>query len=344
MSIGYNLVLPSMNVYKLRVKDNEERMALVNRLCEQWRKYCVDHWLSDNHDEPYCAENRVKRFLDGLAYFMMIGDTKGIVTEYMAKANANREIPISSLPAFMEDLLYGGNLSADEEDINYLESICDKLDETAKETYMKNNPPNEGRSVYKITNRVNGKSYIGITINVGRRWRNHTHESRRGTERPLYEAMRQYGLDNFTVEVIDTAETAEELAAKERMYIKKYNTLFPDGYNKSPGGEISKSHKQPKTITKCTYDKVKKIKEQLRPKDFIFPIVDTDGNFTVNGAAYHVADDCEAYQPKQVKDDLLYDMDRVTVAVLPDNSLRFFDMNYEPIDGFVKNGSKMFPM
>ena len=74
--------------------------------------------------------------------------------------------------------------------------------------------------IYKITNRVNGKVYIGKTAVLARRWRQHQHLAKRGSETYLYRAMRKYGLDSFSVEIIDQALLLEELAAKEIAHIK----------------------------------------------------------------------------------------------------------------------------
>lgn len=131
MSMGFNLVLPSANVYKIRVQDDAERRKVVDTLCRQWADYCNSHWLSENHEEPYCGENRVKRFLDGLGYFMMLNDTKdtGIVTEYKAQVHAAKEIPVSACPAAVQDVFYASG-AAEAPD-----TIPDPLPTTTKPKY-----------------------------------------------------------------------------------------------------------------------------------------------------------------------------------------------------------------
>lgn len=132
--IGFNLVLPSTNVYKIRVNDDKERREVVNKLCEQWNDYCTSHWLSDNHEEPYCAENRVKRFLDGMAYFLLRSDTSGIITDYKEEMNRNREIPVSACPEFVNDMFYGfgqGDITQSQQEAlsaldNYLDTVKPK--------------------------------------------------------------------------------------------------------------------------------------------------------------------------------------------------------------------------
>lgn len=55
----------------------------------------------------FCGENKVKRFFSGLTYFLLLGNTEGMVTNYKEMMNGKREIPISSCPSQIEDLVYG---------------------------------------------------------------------------------------------------------------------------------------------------------------------------------------------------------------------------------------------
>ena len=60
--------------------------------------------------------------------------------------------------------------------------------------------------IYKITNRLNQKAYIGKTIyTVEERWQEHIRDSKRDRckDRPLYRAMNKYGIENFSIEQID---------------------------------------------------------------------------------------------------------------------------------------------
>lgn len=49
--------------------------------------------------------------------------------------------------------------------------------------------------------------------------------------------MRKYGVENFSIEQIDSADSSNELGEKERSYIKQFNTRVPNGYNLTAGGE-----------------------------------------------------------------------------------------------------------
>lgn len=89
--------------------------------------------------------------------------------------------------------------------------------------------------IYKFTNIHNGMAYIGQSTNIKRRYNQHKNVDHESTI--FHDAIREYGFDSFTFEIIEVCERSE-LNSKEVFYIKKYNTLYPNGYNKSPGGQI----------------------------------------------------------------------------------------------------------
>lgn len=92
--------------------------------------------------------------------------------------------------------------------------------------------------IYKITNLKNNKLYIGLTtVSIEQRWKGHVTQANIGNQKPLYRAIRKYGVENFTIESIYDAESFEELGDAERWYIQQYNTRVPNGYNLSAGGE-----------------------------------------------------------------------------------------------------------
>ena len=92
--------------------------------------------------------------------------------------------------------------------------------------------------IYKITNQINGKIYIGKTNNtIQERFKEHCRDSQKNTEekRPLYAAMRKYGIENFIVEQIEEC-SLEEVNEKEKYWIEYYGS-FKNGYNATLGGD-----------------------------------------------------------------------------------------------------------
>lgn len=71
--------------------------------------------------------------------------------------------------------------------------------------------------IYKITNNVNNKVYIGVTENFRSRKNGHVWASKR-VEKPLYRAMRKYGLENFKFEIIEETNDRE----REIFFISEY--------------------------------------------------------------------------------------------------------------------------
>jgi len=90
--------------------------------------------------------------------------------------------------------------------------------------------------IYKITNKINGKIYIGQTTrSLNKRWKEHLYNTTNCSK--LYKAIRKYGPDNFTIEEIDGANSQSELNYKEWLLIHKFNSLDRDrGYNLREGG------------------------------------------------------------------------------------------------------------
>lgn len=100
--------------------------------------------------------------------------------------------------------------------------------------------------VYKIINNITNKIYIGLTTRtVEERIREHLKDSKIH-KYPLYHAINKYGWNNFKVEVIDTAETIQELNSKEEYWIKQLNCISPNGYNLQTGGLSKRQSKETK--------------------------------------------------------------------------------------------------
>ena len=81
--------------------------------------------------------------------------------------------------------------------------------------------------IYKIQNQINGKIYIGQSIHIEQRWKEHC-------QAPIHsliaQAIHKYGKENFTFEIIEEC-SVDDLDKLEEQYIRQYNSLAPNGYN-----------------------------------------------------------------------------------------------------------------
>lgn len=96
------------------------------------------------------------------------------------------------------------------------------------------------KSIYKITNLINSKSYIGQTNNIQRRFQEHKSMNvNEEKTKVLYLAFKKYGIKNFSFEIIE--EDIENYNEREKYWISFYHTYIKDpccnGYNMTPGGE-----------------------------------------------------------------------------------------------------------
>lgn len=92
--------------------------------------------------------------------------------------------------------------------------------------------------IYKITNIHNNKIYIGQTNDYKRRWTEHKciAHTNYNYKSALYAAMRKYGNDAFTFDIIEKCED-NQMAERERFWIDTLNSMVPNGYNMTHGGE-----------------------------------------------------------------------------------------------------------
>ena len=90
--------------------------------------------------------------------------------------------------------------------------------------------------IYKITNKINGKSYIGQSNNIKRRFKEHKRIAKE-TNKSLKQAYKKYGAENFEYTILEKCEL-ERLDEREIYYIKK---LKPE-YNRTTGGRGSANH------------------------------------------------------------------------------------------------------
>lgn len=92
--------------------------------------------------------------------------------------------------------------------------------------------------IYRITNLINGKSYIGLTTRTAEhRFRKHKSMLYTNGCSTLYNAMKKYGADSFIIETIFSSDDIKKVIEAEQFFITLYGTLSPKGYNLTTGGE-----------------------------------------------------------------------------------------------------------
>lgn len=121
------------------------------------------------------------------------------------------------------------------------------------------------RYIYKITNLLSGKVYIGQTNDVNKRKYTHFYNARNNDQRYLYRAIRKYGKQNFIIETIEQCE--DELSNdREQYWIEYYDSTNHDkGYNLTLGGYHFQFSEE--TIKKMSDShKGKKLSEEQKQK------------------------------------------------------------------------------
>jgi group I intron endonuclease len=116
------------------------------------------------------------------------------------------------------------------------------------------------QGIYKITNKINNKCYIGKSSNIEERWQYHVNRRYDNKEynKPLYRALRKYGINNFSFEIIEELENYEQDSNKREQYwIKFYNSYGESGYNGTKGGDGGVTVANPReTYGKLTTEEV----------------------------------------------------------------------------------------
>lgn len=117
--------------------------------------------------------------------------------------------------------------------------------------------------IYKITNKINNKVYIGVTDNIKVRFNNHKtrylNKKSREYNKSLYRAFRKYGIGNFDFSIIEDNVSYKNAFEKEKYYISKYDSK-EKGYNETIGGE------NPPITSKVTIDEIKYIRQKVFDK------------------------------------------------------------------------------
>lgn len=91
------------------------------------------------------------------------------------------------------------------------------------------------KDIYIIKNTINDKVYIGQSVNAAERWLKHISEARHRKGTFLSKAMAELGIDKFYYQILESQ--VEDFDEKEKYWIEQYNSIYPNGYNLSPGGK-----------------------------------------------------------------------------------------------------------
>lgn len=109
--------------------------------------------------------------------------------------------------------------------------------------------------IYAIRNKINGKTYVGKTVNPEKRKLEHFRTSK--TSKLLNDEMKTMGAENFTFEILEENITKEMSDEKEIFWIQKENS-FDEGYNLTTGGTGGN------TYSKLSKKEMERIRESIR--------------------------------------------------------------------------------
>ncbi|MDD4242716.1 MAG: GIY-YIG nuclease family protein [Bacilli bacterium] len=145
--------------------------------------------------------------------------------------------------------------------------------------------------IYKYTS-PSGKGYIGQTCQQDVRAR--CHKSKNSPCIALSNSIKKYGYENFLYEILEEDLTLEEANIFEELYINEHNTLAPNGYNLTTGGnnyirsdDTRRKMSKPKSEEhKLNMSKPKSEEHKLNIKKSLIGIVRTDEQKTKNGKAH----------------------------------------------------------
>ena len=124
-------------------------------------------------------------------------------------------------------------------------------------------------NIYRITNTMNNKVYVGQTIfSLQHRFRQHKWQANNGGDTYLYRAMRKYGVSNFKIALLEEVKD-ESLNEREIHYIAEYDSIA-NGYNMESGGNSFSGFK----LSKEAVEKRQATREDLgirtkNPKDWM---------------------------------------------------------------------------
>lgn len=177
--------------------------------------------------------------------------------------------------------------------------------------------------IYQIINDINDKIYVGKTeFSIEKRFKEHCNASTkiRNEHRPLYSAMRKYGIEHFHIELIEETDKPEE----REVYWIEQKRSFKNGYNATMGGDGKKYIDYDLVI--ATYNELQNISETANKlnisKDQCSKILHSNDIFIQTGQ--------EINAKKMSKSVLMYD--------LQDNFIQAFPSHAAAARWLIENG------
>lgn len=132
---GYKVHLPNgpSVLYSLR-PGQTWKDVVTEHVIPSWEEYCNKNWLSENHEQTYCGENKVKAFLNQCAYLLTLDNPVGLESAYLNNRHTTMEIPVSNAPSEVDDFYYSASkppMPKNTEEWNSYDMMVGKLDERA---------------------------------------------------------------------------------------------------------------------------------------------------------------------------------------------------------------------
>lgn len=138
--------------------------------------------------------------------------------------------------------------------------------------------------IYIIKNEINGHTYVGSSVDIKKRWREHKARSKIKSKwyietyySHLYCAFRKYGIENFSFSVLEEVSEREKLLEREKywyfVYNPEYNNMIPDRVGVCCGAKHTQETKNKISKNNAKYWKGKKL-----PKDMVEKIIEGNKN------------------------------------------------------------------
>lgn len=153
--------------------------------------------------------------------------------------------------------------------------------------------------IYKIENLLNGKIYIGQSIHIEKRWLEHCQNNNKKSLIKM--AIQEFGKENFSFQILEEC-SQELLNERETFYIKEYNSLYPNGYNRALNNNGTNEF-----FINYSYDTLQEVVNDIKKSSLTFSEIankydlDLSTIYYLNRGDYHTQLN-ETYPLRQVKD------------------------------------------